>query len=379
MFDYNNMRYKILFISSWFPNRLEPTNGNFVQRHAEAVSQLHNVEVLHAIGDPTQKEDFIFDDKMINGIRTLIVYYQQTANPAVNFIRRMKAYRKGFAKIHKPDLVHANVLQNNLLFALYLKIRHKIPFVITEHWSGFLRINRHSLSKFQLFTARKIAGKASYLLPVSQYLLKDLKSLGFKNKMEVIQNVVDTNLFHLKTSAPEKFTFLHISNLIPLKNPEKILGAAVRLYQDIPDFELQIGGDGDVEKLNQLVKKFGAESYIKTFPMLTLNEVSEKMRGSSCFILFSDYENFPCVLLEALSTGTPAIATNVGGIPEIISSKNGILISNSEDELYEAMKKVLKQKTEFEDPNKLHEFVKDHFSMGKIAQKFNEIYRQVLN
>ncbi|MBH1958592.1 MAG: glycosyltransferase [Flavobacteriia bacterium] len=373
------MRYKILFISSWFPNRLEPTNGNFVQRHAEAVSQLHHVEVLHAIGDPTQKEKFIFEDEMINGVRTLIVYYQQSANPALNFIRRMQAYRKGFAKIHKPDLVHANVLQNNLLFALYLKKKYKIPFIVTEHWSGFLRINRHRLSKFQLYAAKKIAGNASYLLPVSQYLLQDLKMLGFKNKMEVIQNVVNTNLFHLKSAAPEKFTFLHISNLIPLKNPEKIIAASLRLHKKISDFELHIGGDGDVESLDQLVKEFNAESFIKTFPMLTLNEVSEKMRESTCFILFSDYENFPCVLLESLSTGTPAIATKVGGIPEIINSKNGILISNSEDELYGAMKKVLTRKSEFGDPKKLHQFVEDHFSMGKIADRFDKIYRQVLN
>ena len=75
------MRYKILFISSWFPNKLEPTNGNFVQRHAEAVSQLHDVEILHSIGDSMQKETYLFDDKIINRIRTVIVYYKNSKNP----------------------------------------------------------------------------------------------------------------------------------------------------------------------------------------------------------------------------------------------------------------------------------------------------------
>ena len=87
------MRYKILFISSWYPNKLEPTNGNFVQRHAEAVSTLHDVEILHAIGDRAQQEKFIFDDKIINSLRTLIVYYKQTQNPVLNFVRRMQAYK----------------------------------------------------------------------------------------------------------------------------------------------------------------------------------------------------------------------------------------------------------------------------------------------
>ena len=309
MFDYNSMRYKILFISSWYPNKLEPTNGNFVQRHAEAVSTLHDVEILHAIGDRAQQEKFIFDDKIINSLRTLIVYYKQTQNPVLNFVRRMQAYKKGFLRLNKPDLVHANVLQNNMLFAAYLKHKYKIPFVVTEHWSGFLQINRHRLSKLQLFTAKKIAEKASFLLPVSQYLSKDLKSAGIQTKMEVIENVVDTDLFHIKKTTPAKFTFLHISNLIGIKNPDKIIAAAVRLSKEFSNFELQIGGDGDVDTLNKLIKSQHAEGFIRTFPMLTSKEVSDKMRNSNCFILFSVYENFPCVLLESLSTGTPAIAT----------------------------------------------------------------------
>ena len=131
----------ILFISSWFPNKIEPTNGNFVQRHAEALSLLHHVEILHAIGDSEQKETYVFDDKIINEIRTLIVYYRNTTNPILNFVRRMKAYQMGFFKMINPDLVHANVLQKSMLFAVYLKWKFKIPFVVTEHWSGFLKIN----------------------------------------------------------------------------------------------------------------------------------------------------------------------------------------------------------------------------------------------
>ena len=373
------MRYKILFISSWFPNKFEPTNGNFVQRHAEAISCLHDVEVLHTIGDSAQKETYIFDDQMINGIKTLIVYYRNSNNPILNFIRRMKAYQQGFLRLQKPDVVHANVLHNNMLFAVYLKRKFKIPFVITEHWTGFLKVNRAQLSKFQLFVVKTIANRAEFILPVSQDLSNDLMELGLKTKFEVVGNVVDTNLFKIKSTHEKKlFTFLHISNLIQIKNPEKIIVSALKLRAAFHNFELHIGGDGDVEKLNELIRNNKAEDFIKSFPMLTLNEVAEKMRDSNCFILFSKYENFPCVLLESLSTGTPAIATKVGGIPEIINDKNGLLISNSEEELYEAMKNVLEHKVHFDEPEKLHEFVEENFSTNIISQKFDKIYRQIL-
>ncbi len=372
------MRYKILFISSWFPNKLEPTNGNFVQRHAEAVSLKNDVEILHCIGDSTQNKKFIFDDQIINGVQTLVVYYKNTKNPLLNFSRRMTAYKKGFAMMQKPDLVHANVMQQSMLFAVYLKKMQKIPFVITEHWSGFLNINRAKLSKVQLLISKFIAKNSSYILPVSQYLLNDLKDLGFQNKMKVVQNVVDTNLFKVKEETSENFTFLHISNLIQLKNPEKILNAALKLREKYQNFTLEIGGDGDLESLDEIIKKNNAESFVTTFSLLTLKEVSEKMRKSDCFILFSDYENFPCVLLESLSSGTPAIATKVGGIPEIIDGKNGILISNSDEELYDAMESVLLKNKNFNSPKELHQFVENNFSMEKIAEKFTNIYKEIL-
>ncbi len=372
------MRYKILFISSWFPNKLEPTNGNFVQRHAETVSKIHHVEILHCIGDPVQKETYLYDDQIVNGIRTLIVYYRHSKNPTLNFMRRMKAYKKGFLHLEKADLVHANVLQNSMLFAVYLKQKFKIPFVITEHWSGFLKLNRNKLSRTQLFIAKIIANQAEFVLPVSKFLLKDLKEYGWRTNFEVVGNVVDTELFYLKSSEKKPFTFLHISNLIKIKNPDKIIAAAVRLRVDQDNFELQIGGDGDVERLNEIIKGNNAESFIKIFRTLTLPEVAEKMRNSNCFILMSNYENLPCVLLESLSTGTPVIATNVGGIPEIINEQNGILIANSEIELYDAMKLVLENKIQFAEPAILHDFIQNEFSVKVIGQKFDAIYKQVL-
>lgn len=372
------MRYKILFLSSWFPNKLEPTNGNFVQRHAESVSLLHDVEILHAIGNNSQHEKFVFEEKQMNGIKTLIVYYKNSNNSLQNFLRRMIAYKKGFAKMQIPDLVHANVMQKSMLFAVYLKRKLKIPFVITEHWSGFLQMNRSKLSKSDLFISKIIARNSSAILSVSHFLKYDLYDITLDRKTEVIENVVDTKLFQMKDSEPEVFTFLHISNLIQLKNPKKIINAALLLSKEYSNFELHIGGDGDVEKLNQIIKKANAESFIKTFATLELPEVAAKMRASSCFILFSDYENFPCVLLESLSSGTPAIATNVGGIPEIINASNGILISNSEPELYQAMKNMLLQNSTFNSPEELHESVEQRFSKKIIALKFDKIYQETM-
>lgn len=369
---------KILFISSWFPNKLESTNGNFVQRHAESVALLHEVEILHAIGDPSQNEKLIFEDQFINGIRTLVVYYRNSSNPALNFIRRMEAYLKGFRMMQKPDLVHANILQKTMLFAVFLKKKYQIPFVISEHWSGFLPVNRSQLSFGEKFLAKTIAKHAAFVLPVSDILKNSLNQMDIGSQFAVVGNVINTQIFYPEKKEKSTFRFFHLSNLIPLKNPDSIINAALRLRKDSDNFELHIGGDGDYQRLNDIVKKNNAENFIKVFGEISHTEAAQKMRESDCFVLFSDYESFSCVLLESLSSGVPVIATKVGAIPEIIKENQGILINQSDDDLYGAMFTILKGNYRLDSAEELHQYVEKNFSAKKIAELFDNVYQKAV-
>lgn len=369
---------KILFLSSWFPNKLEQTNGNFVQRHAEAVATLHDVEILHTIGDFNQKKTFVFDDKVINGIRTLIIYYKNSKNPIQNFLRRMKAYKMGFAKMQKPDLVHANVLHNNMLFAVYLKSKYGIPFVVTEHWTALRKINQHQTSSAIKLIATYIGNRASAILPVSNDLKISLENLGIKKAMKVIPNVVDTHLFEPDHSQAEVFTFVHISNLIPRKNADKILNVAIKLLKEGYQLKLKIGGDGETETLREIVKKEGFENQIEVFDTLTLPQVSEKLKTSDCFVLFSNDENQPCVIAESFASGIKVISTNVGGISEFFPDNFGILVDQPDENLLEdAMKKLMKEK-EISNKNEIVEYAEKTFSKNAIAEQFTDVYNKIL-
>lgn len=374
------MRYKILFISSWYPNKLEPTNGNFVQRHAEAVSTLHEVEVLHAIGDRAQQEKFIFDDKNINGLRTLIVYYKQTQNPVLNFVRRMQSYKKGFSKLNKPDLVHANVLQNNMFFAVYLKNKYQIPFVVTEHWTALRQINSRKTSGMLKFWARYIGNKADFILPVSLDLLKGLENLKINTTKTVIPNVVDTALFTHRDEIKNDFTFIHVSNLIPRKNSDKILAAAIALLKEGYKFKVQIGGDGDaatIKSMEDLVNQNFLAEHIEIFRMQKIEKIAERMQNSDCFILFSEDENQPCVIAESFASGLRVISTDVGGIKEFFPAEGGILLPKSNINLLkESMITMLERP--FTDQEKLVNFAEENFSVKSIATQFNKVYKKIL-
>lgn len=370
---------KILFISSWFPNKIEPTNGNFVQRHAEAVAMFHDVEILHAIGDFKQREMFVFDEKVINNIKTLIVYYRNSKNPAQNFLKRMEAYKLGFSKMQKPDLLHANVMHNSMLFAVYLKKKHKIPFVVSEHWSAFQKNNLFKTSYSIKKIGKYIAKNASYVLPVSNNLKDSLQFLRILTPMQVISNVVDTHLFSPKFEVNSIFTFIHISNLMPGKNALKILNVAVKLLKQGYDFNFQIGGDGDISELKAVVEEENLENKINVFGIQTLPQVAERMHHSDCFILFSDYENQPCVIAEAFASGIKVIATNVGGISEFFPENFGILLEEpNEDLLGKAMVNMLEENTNY-DRKILANYAENTFSKEVIGNKFSKIYEEAIS
>lgn len=373
-------RKNILFISSWFPNKVEPSNGNFVQRHAEAVSLKHHVEILHSIGDFHQKEKYLMDDQVINGIRTLIVYYRNSKNPLQNFYRRMTAYKMGFAKMKKPDLVHANVLHNSMFFAVYLTKKFRIPFVISEHWTAYQENASDAHGKLWRFFAKWIANHSAAALPVSENLKKGLVVLGVKRPIKVVSNVVDTDVFKLNKEVKKReiFTFLHVSSLVERKNPDKIIETAKKLSDAGYKFRLGIGGS-DFGHLEKQISSFSATDYISTFGLLPLSGVAEKMQQSHALILFSENETQGCVLVEANACGIPVISSEVGGVPEFVNQNAGILVEKDNVEsLYVAMEKMLLCRVDFASPEILHQQIEEKYSKDKISTAFSEIYESVL-
>lgn len=376
------VRRKILFISSWFPNRLFPFDGNFVQRHAEAVATLHDVEVLHAVPEENLPVNYQTEQKTVHGIKTVIVYYKDAGNPVINNFRKFTAYRKGYLLLQQPELVHANVLHTNLLFAVWLKKKFGIPFVVTEHYTEYRPANLHHLNLQQKWTARYIGNKAEAIFPVTRDLQKGLKELGIQCAMEVVPNVVDTEKFAPGTIATRPFTFLHISNLVQRKNPEKIVEAAIELMQKGVDIRLRIGGDADADdfaKISEMTSQSGFTDRFELFGTLNSEQVAEKMKTSDCFILFSEDENQPCVIAESFASGIPVLATDVGGIAEFFPENFGILLKErTVQNLVKAMQKAL-QPNLFADSEVIAEYASTNFSVSNIAERYSLWYDKILN
>src|SRR5688572_17433381 len=111
------MRKKILWLCSWYPDKLEPFNGDFVQRHAQAASQFNDIYVLHVVADSSGNISKIEHSvTQTPGLTEHIIYFPKKQSA----LGRLKAYYKWLSlytgaveeyilKFGKPDLVHVHV------------------------------------------------------------------------------------------------------------------------------------------------------------------------------------------------------------------------------------------------------------------------------
>jgi len=370
----------VIFLASWYPSRILKTNGDFIQRHAEAVSLVHKVSVIHVIADKNLAKHIEISDKTINGIRTLIAYIRPSTNSFIKWFRFYKAYKLVLKKVANFDIIHVNKFYPAGIFAYLYKKKYQIPYIITEHHSRYQQAYSNKIGFLELYLSKKIVKKASFVCPVSDDLGKSMQKLGLKGNYKKVPNVVDTNRFIVaKTDKKAVFTLLHVSSMVALKNVEGILRVIKKLEQKVAKFEFNIIG-GNAEDFIEKAK----ELHINLDNLVFKNQVSHSQitsyfQKADVFILFSDTENLPCVILESFSCGTPVISTNVGGVSEYFPENYGLLIEvKNEDKLLDAILKV-KNNYAVEKPEKMHQYVVENFSKQKIAEEFSKYYFMALD
>ena len=361
-------------MNSWYPSRVMPTNGDFIQRHAEAVAIHSEVTAIHIISDKSCTPVIDLTDEIINGVRTHIGYIKYTKNPLLKYVRFIKAFRKVSKKLDPFHVVHLNRIYPLGVFALYLKYVKRIPFIISEHWTGFLKNNAHALSFSEKTLSKIIIKNASFTCTVSQNLADSMLELGLNGNYRVIPNVVNTNVFKPNKIKDRQFIILHISNMIDAhKNINSLLAVIAELKKEITNFKLIMIGNGS-DNYTEQIQKLSIQDCIEIIPQIEHHKIVSFMQSADVFALFSNYENLPCVILESFSCGLPVIATDVGGISEFFPDDFGYLTPKGDtDKLLETFIHFYQNKQVY-DVSKMHQYVKDNFGPLVISKAFLKCY-----
>ncbi len=385
-------RLKILFLPRWYPNRNDPMPGLFIKKQAEGLTHLCDVAVVYVHPEPHCPNRYEAEFSEEKEVRVLRVYYRVPGAKAGWFgsiLKLYRFYRANFRalqsiKAFDPDIVHAHIMTRTALVGYRISRLWKKPFVISEHWSRYFRENDSFRGVCRRTIARFIVGNADAVIPVSQVLRKAMQEHKLLNRRYVcIPNVVETELFTPAVQRkPGKTRMIHVSCF---DDRSKNISGFLRIVKSLSlkrnDFECSLVGEGpDFEKMKLYATGLGLDDgTVKFTGMKQGEELVQAYRSSDFLVLSSRYETFGTVVVEAMSCGLPVVATNVGIIPEVLQSGNGLAVEPGNDRLLEeAINKMLDTCQSY-DIEAIRSSVLNRFSAEKVAEMLYHLYQELVS
>lgn len=266
----------------------------------------------------------------IKGLRGLLFAFNGTLK-LINIVKN-----------NNIDLIHAHFLSPPGLIALLTSKITKVPYCVTLHGSDIFILYKNKILQ-PLF--KSILQNALSVFVVSDAIKKEVLNItdvSIENKIQITYNSVDLTRFKpnnkgilKKETGITKPVILFIGNLVSQKGVEYLIKAKKLMKSDC---ELVIVGDGPLyDNLKNLSKDINSIHFLGS-----RTDIEYLIPDSEFLVLPSISESFGIVLLEAMACGKPVIASNVGGIPELIAENVGLLVKpKNSKELAEKMDYLL--------------------------------------
>ena len=239
---------------------------------------------------------------------------------------------------YRPDIILEYVIHPDGLAALGIARALKVPVVLTAIGSD---LNRIPDPLCKLLT-RYVLRNANRVTAVCRDLANTAQAMGADPARTIpILNGCDTSIFHpgnpdseARAAArqtlgldPTAEVAVYVGRLDIRKGLLELIEAAAQLHAKRPNLHCYIVGDGpDRQLLVDAIARHNAAAAVTLVPPCPTNQIAQWMSAADLVTLPSYREGCPNVVIEALAAGRPVVATNVGGIPELMDSTCGRLI-----------------------------------------------------
>jgi teichuronic acid biosynthesis glycosyltransferase TuaC len=334
---------RILTFTTLYPNSSRPTFGIFVENRIEQLvrsgtARVHVVAPVPTLPGLTRHYPLFRNNTKIplhELRRGLTVDHPRylhvpgtgtTVQPFSLFVTGLLHTRRLLARGLEFDIIDAHYLYPDGVAAVLLGRAIGKPVVMTGRGTDLTLLPDYPIPRHLI---RWAAANADGLITVSGALKRRLASLcnGLEDRICVLRNGVDTDLFHPhnRMVAREhlglrRTTLLSVGNLIPLKGHDLV----IRSLGLLPEVDLLIVGDGPEERnLRALASDAGFSDRVRFLGRRPHSELRGIYEAADALVLASEREGWPNVVLEAMACGTPVAASNVWGIPEIVTPASG--------------------------------------------------------
>ncbi|MBT4175149.1 glycosyltransferase family 4 protein [archaeon] len=264
------------------------------------------------------------------------------------------------------------------IYLLFSKIFKK-KFLIHLHGGKFLEFYKKSKYKSLI---QFILNSADGLIVLSDYWIKNIKKISQNKNIEILKNPVNVEKISIKNENErnEEEEILFVGNNWKLKGVYDLIATMPTIIKNNPNIHLNLIGKEEPEAKKIILDK-KMSKYVSCLGEITGDKKWDYYKKATIFVLPSHYESFGIVLLEAMASGVPIIASKTGGIPDLIEDgKNGLLFEprNLKD-LSGKIIKLLNDKklSQIIIKNNLLK-VKKNYSTRKVFNELDNIYQRYL-
>jgi len=339
---------------------------------------------------PYGAEEFIDVDE--RGFPKNIVLRNESANVIADAFRMFYVFTKWIKKI-KPDVVHAHYAFSSGFLAVITKPLHKAPVLITSHGEDIL-LNREinlgmRIGKIKSILIKFAIRNCSRHVLVSNSMKEAAKEAGSdEEKIQIIHNMYvpsdakvteeDVENVKIKYSIPlGRKIILSVSRLHVQKGLRYLVEAVEGIVKERPDVFLVIAGDGEErERLEKIVKEKGLESDVRCTGFIDDREKQALTKSCDIFCMPSVEEAFGIALFDPMYYSKPIVASDVGGIPELLGGSNTLVRKEDPVALSKAIVKLLSSATRAGQNG--HDRLK-YFYPDVIVEQYEEVYRSLVS
>ncbi|MGH9557037.1 MAG: glycosyltransferase [Terriglobales bacterium] len=268
----------------------------------------------------------------------------------------LRLTREAQARLRNQNvrILHSHRYKENLLAAIVARLC-RVPHVVCsvhgspEPFSGFRGMKQrflHALNRLVLrFAADSVISVSAELCARLQHQVNSSKLLLVHNGIDPqrVRSPLDPVEARRRLGLPQDCLVVGTAGrLEPVKRLDLFLQAARQILHAHPNAWFLIAGEGSLaETLRQQARTLGLED--RALLLGHRDDIYDVLRACDLFLLCSDHEGLPMVLLEAMHLGVPVVARNVGGVPEVVVHKENGMLVNSErpDDLARACQQLL--------------------------------------
>ncbi len=384
---------KICFVTTNFPRYLGDSEGTFIWEAARAVAkQGHQVRVIAQHWPNTPTHEWMEDVEVIRPHYWIPESAEKLRQPGGGLpivwkhspwarlqiipfllvhILTIARYARGFDVVHAQWSLSAGA-------AWLSRIIHRRPILATLQGSDIFQVTRSWIGRW---VTRFVLKRCERISVLSYALKRATTDIGISaSAITIVPNGVDISRF-VPLDEERQPLIVYVGTLIKRKGVSYLIEAMAEVAQAHPHSRLVVVGEGpERASLEQLTTSLTLTPFVRFVGARSPEDVRTWMQRAKIFVLPSLEEGLGVVLLEALACGTPIVASNVGGIPDVVTPDVGVLtLSADSRSLSTAIGHLLAAEAHWQAMSKnARKRAEEIYDWQKIAEQFVTIYRQMV-